>query len=179
MPALVSRLRLCQYFAASVLEDVNQHLKDGSMKKILIAAVLSAVSANALAGDIYAGGGISSNSVSGLSNDETGFQFFVGFDLKGVNLGKARMAVEAGYMDSGDFGGGRSVDGLWGTGVMFVPVANNVDLIGRLGFDIGDDDGVMFGVGMGFAFNKTMQLRGEYVIRDNIDSLQANIAVRF
>ena len=159
-----------------------------SMKKILLAAMLSAVSVNAMAGDLYAGGGLSSNSVSG-GDSATGYQLFLGYDLKGVKLGtKGRVAVEAGYMDSGDvvevcipfFGCvSDSAKGLWGTGVVFLPVANQLDFIGRLGLDIGDDDGVMFGVGLGYALDQKMQLRGEYVIRDNVDSLQANIAVRF
>jgi hypothetical protein len=158
------------------------------MKKILFAAVLSAVSVNALAGDLYGGGGFASNSLDGTSENATGFQLFVGYDLKTVKLGTARVAVEAGYMDSGDFdfcpgfaipGCSASFDGLWGTGVVSLAVAKQVDFIGRIGLDIGDDDGIMFGVGLGFALDQKIQLRGEYVIRDNIDSLQANIAVRF
>jgi Outer membrane protein beta-barrel domain len=157
-----------------------------SMKKILLAAMLSAISVNAQAGDLYAGGGLSSNSVDGFDGNATGFQVFIGYDLKGVKLGTGRVAVEAGYMDSGDFETcnaffcvGGSAEGLWGTGVVFLPVANQLDFIGRLGLDIGDDDGVMFGVGLGYAMNQQIQLRGEYVIRNDIDSLQANIAVRF
>jgi hypothetical protein len=37
----------------------------------------------------------------------------------------------------------------------------------------------MFGVGVGYAIDKKIQLRGEYVIREDIDSLQANLAYRF
>ena len=156
------------------------------MKKILIAAVLTAVSANALAGDIYAGGGLSSNSLSGFGS-EIGYQFFLGYDLKTVKLGKANLAVEVGYMDSGEFEqcipffgcASESVNGLWSTAVVSMPIAPQLDFLGRIGLDFGDDDGLMFGVGLGYALDKAMQLRGEYVIRDNIDSLQANIAVRF
>ena len=156
------------------------------MKKILFAAMLYAVSLNTLAGDLYAGGGLSSNSADGLNGNATGFQIFLGYDLKGVKLGKANVAVEVGYMDSGDFDvcyfgfcASDSATGLWATGVVLVPVANQLDFIGRLGLDFGDDDGLMFGVGLGYAVDKKIQLRGEYVIREDIDSLQANIAVRF
>jgi len=160
------------------------------MKKILFAAMLSAVSVNAMASDLYGGAGLSSNSISGFGS-ELGYQFFLGYDLKGVKLGKGSMAVEAGYMNSGEFGEtvcypfigyatyGAEVKGLWATGVVFLPIANQLDFIGRAGLDFGDDDGFMFGVGVGYALDKKMQLRGEYVIRDNVDSLQANIAVRF
>jgi hypothetical protein len=146
------------------------------MKKILFAAALAAASANAVAGDVYGGAGLSLNSASGY-DDATGYQFFLGYDLKGVK-------------DSGDFdyeecfpgfcvSGSDSADGLWGTGVIFLPIAKQLDFIGRLGLDIGDDDGIMFGVGVGYAIDKKIQLRGEYVIREDIDSLQANLAFRF
>lgn len=156
------------------------------MKKILLAAAIATLSTSAVAGDLYGGAGLSSNSADGFDDNATGFQFFIGYDLKGVKLGTGRVAVEAGYMDSGDFEVcnpfyclSGSAEGLWGTGVVFLPVANQLDFIGRLGLDIGDDDGVMFGVGLGYAIDAKLQLRGEYVIRDNIDSLQANLAVRF
>lgn len=168
---------------------INQLEKVLLMKKIMFAAVLAAMSTGAMANDLYAGGGLSSNSVSG-GGSATGYQFFLGYDLKGVKLGKANVAVEAGYMNSGSFDetvcafticvtASAEAKGLWGTGVVYMPVANQLDFIGRLGLDIGDDDGIMFGVGLGYALDKKMQLRGEYVLRENIDSLQANIAVRF
>jgi Outer membrane protein beta-barrel domain len=159
------------------------------MKKILFAAALAAASANAVAGDVYGGAGLSLNSASGY-DDATGYQFFLGYDLKGVKIGNGSMSLEVGYMDSGDFdyeecfpgfcvSGSDSADGLWGTGVIFLPIAKQLDFIGRLGLDIGDDDGIMFGVGVGYAIDKKIQLRGEYVIREDIDSLQANLAFRF
>ncbi len=52
-------------------------------------------------------------------------------------------------------------------------------LLGRLGVDFGDDDGLMVGAGLGYAFNRQLEVRGEYVARDNIDSLQANVVYRF
>lgn len=132
----------------------------------------------------YVGGGIGINSLDPF-DDATGFQFFGGYDLAkaGFRAPPFKLAVEAGYMTSGTFEAGGffgdfKVDGLWGTAVASYPVNPQFDLLGRLGLDIGDDDGLMFGIGAGFNIDKQMQLRGEYVIRDNLDSLQINLAFR-
>lgn len=37
----------------------------------------------------------------------------------------------------------------------------------------------MLGAGVGYAVSQQIEVRGEYVIRDDIDSLQANIVYRF
>ena len=119
------------------------------------------------------GVGIANNSIG--SNDETGFQFFAAYDLDQVNLmDNVNTSIEFGYMDYGDFAGGNS-GGLWVTGVVDGNITGNLDWLGRLGLDLGDDDGFMFGAGVGYNLNKKMQLRGEYVIRDSIDSLQINL----
>jgi opacity protein-like surface antigen len=136
--------------------------------------------------NLYFGGGIGINDLSGF-DDATGFQVFAGYDLD-YRLGKASLAGEVGYMDSGDFerdvvipGFGRfstdeqNVDGLWTTGVISLPVGA-VNLIGRAGLDFGDDDGFMVGGGVGIDLSREWELRFEYVMRDNVDSLQANIA---
>lgn len=136
----------------------------------------------------YYGGGLGSNSASGVSSG-TGFQFFGGYDLP-VKVGKGKLSVEAGYMDTGDmeysqtipFIGTITVDasasGLWGNAVYTHPIQKNLNFVGRAGLDIGDDDGVMFGAGVGYKLNPKMSLRGEYVLRDNIDSFQVNFVMR-
>ena len=40
--------------------------------------------------------------------------------------------------------------------------------------DFGDADGLMFGIGAGWKLNRQWKLRGEYVIRDDLNSLQVN-----
>jgi hypothetical protein len=54
-------------------------------------------------------------------------------------------------------------------------VAPKVELLGRAGYDFGDDDGFLFGIGGGYIVNKNLKLRLEYVWRDNVDSLQFNV----
>ena len=137
---------------------------------------------------IYFGGGLGSNSLPGSSSG-IGFQFFGGYDLP-VKMGKGKLSVEVGYMDSGDmevaaiptFFGPVVVEdkatGLWGSAVFSLPVQDKLNIIARAGLDIGDDDGFMFGAGLGFNLSPKMALRGEYVIRDSIDSLQLNFVMR-
>lgn len=68
--------------------------------------------------------------------------------------------------------------GLWGTVAGNWNIADRTGFIGRLGLDIGDDDGLMYGAGISYDLIKRITLRGEYVIRDNIDSLQFNFVFR-
>ena len=39
-------------------------------------------------------------------------------------------------------------------------------------------DGLMIGGGIGIPAGNTMDIRFEYVVRDNIDSLQANLVIK-
>lgn len=159
-----------------------------NMKKfgaiVAMVSLLAATPAMAAGGfdqkNLYFGAGLGSNELSGW-DDATGFQVFGGYRFgevaKNVNL-----ALEVGYMDSGDFDTSHpvfgtlktSAEGLWSTAVFEMPLGPQASLLGRIGLDFGDDDGLMIGIGMGFNLNKQMQLRGEYVERDNISSLQFN-----
>lgn len=133
---------------------------------------------------LYFGGGLSLNDI-GFGDDAVGYQIFAGLPIP-VDVGNAKLMGELGYMNSGDFDinvgpfGTRSesASGLWANAVIDVPLQNNISLIGRIGLDFGDDDGVMIGGGFGFQAANNMEIRVEYVIRDNIDSLQANLVIR-
>ncbi|MCW9013544.1 MAG: hypothetical protein OQL06_07150 [Gammaproteobacteria bacterium] len=119
------------------------------------------------------GAGISSNSVSGPVDDEIGYQFFAAYDLDKVNLMEhVNSSVEFGYMDYG-FSSGNS-GGLWVNYVIDNAITGPWGWLARLGLDLGDDDGVMFGGGVDYDLNDKMSIRGEYVVRDNIDSIQLN-----
>ena len=131
----------------------------------------------------YIGGGVNDNEIG--SSDDTGYQFFLGYELP-LETDEVGAAVELGYWDAGDFGrrtpaGTRrsDVDGAWLNGVLSVPIAPRFDLIGRAGLDFGDDDGLMAGAGLGFDLNERLQLRGEIVERDDTESIQANLLYRF
>lgn len=157
------------------------------MKKTAFAVGLALASSSVLAqgfdqDNLYVGGGIGINSITGL-DDATGFQVFVGYELDMNDLDPVKLAVEVGYMNSGDFKWGGfnagSASGLWATAVGSYALSPELSFVGRLGLDFGDDDGLMLGAGVGYAINQQIAVRGEYVIRDNIDSLQANIVYRF
>jgi len=153
-----------------------------------ILAALMTVSGAAAAAQLkndrfYVGGGINDNDVDGA--DATGYQFFGGYELP-ADIGRADTAIEVGYWNSGDFdvntpAGRRESDaeGLWANGVVSLPLSGSVDLIGRAGADFGDDDGLMAGGGLGFNLGPRVQVRGEYVVRDQTDSVQANLVYSF
>jgi len=157
----------------------------------ILGLLLAAVNANAAGLDsrqIYFGAGVGFNSIdnnyydnnnfkNNNDSDAVGFQIFAGLPLA-VDMGSAALAVEVGYMDTGNFDNGGSANGLWSTAVASLPLNSNIKLLGRLGYDFGDDDGIMAGVGIGFPVASSVSLRIEYVIRDHIDSLQANLVFR-
>ncbi len=154
------------------------------MKKIIPVLALLITTSTAYAQNldtkqIYFGGGLGYNSVNTNfynNSDAVGFQVFAGLPLA-VNMGSAALAVEVGYMDTGNFDRGGSANGLWSTAVASVPLNNKLKLVGRLGYDFGDDDGAMIGGGVGFPVANKMDMRVEYVVRDHIDSLQANLVI--
>lgn len=162
------------------------------MKKILtVFLLLGCVSQVAAEEDIvdelYFGVGLGSNELNGP--DANGFQFFAGYPLK-TKLGIGELALEAGYMDSGDFKRSSTIPsfgsiitttratGAWGTLVGNWTVADRTNLLLRAGLDIGEDDGFMYGAGVGYQVSKKLEVRGEYVERDNIDSVQFNLVFR-
>jgi len=124
---------------------------------------------------LFFGAGLSSNDVSG-SDSATGYQIFGGYGFGEVTP-KVFIDAEIGYMDTGNMsrrGGDVKAKGLWASGVGRLMVAQNVELIGRLGLDFGDDDGLLAGIGAGLLLGKNFKLRLEYVQRDNVNSVQFN-----
>ncbi|VAW61548.1 hypothetical protein MNBD_GAMMA08-1440 [hydrothermal vent metagenome] len=127
-------------------------------------------------GKFSIGTGISTNSIDGPISDEIGFQFFGTYDLTMVNLMEGvNSSVDVGFMD---YGFSNNSTGLWSTYVVSGKFAKQFGWLGRLGFDFGDDSGVMFGVGADYTINKKMDIRLEYVVRDEVDSLQFNFLYR-
>ena len=129
---------------------------------------------------LFFGGGVSLNSVS-YADDGTGLQIFGGYNFPAIapNL---YVDAEAGYMDTGRLDRrvctgfcNTRINGPWATGVVRYLVTPKVELIGRAGLDLGDDDGPMVGIGVGFIISPHLKLRGEFVARDNVDSLQFNV----
>ncbi|MCK5394461.1 MAG: hypothetical protein KAJ32_00640 [Gammaproteobacteria bacterium] len=132
----------------------------------------------------YLGGGFNSNSLPSAGSAR-GFQFFGGYDFSFKINEDISTALEIGYMDSGNFDrfndGGNSGDatGLWAAALESVPLSNKTDMLVRLGYDFGDDDGFILGTGLQYKFDTKSAFRMEYVARDHINSLQANILFKF
>jgi len=118
------------------------------------------------------GAGISYNSISGPVSDEIGFQLIGAYDLSQVNLVESvKSSVEFGIMDYGYSG---DSTGIWATYVVDGPISGRFGWLGRLGYDFGDDNGLMLGAGLSWEANSKTDFRFEYVIRDDVDSLQLN-----
>lgn len=138
--------------------------------------------------NFYFGGGFGFNSHKG--GRSTGFQILGGYEFAGKVAGAISTAVELGYMDTGTFevkdlpdGSSRSInedaEGIWLDVVWAYPISNRVEGLWRVGYDFGDDDGVMAGAGMGYNFNRNWALRSEYVVREAVNSFQFNVVYGF
>jgi len=154
------------------------------MKKVICLLAVMAVSVNVNAEafsskQLYVGGGIA------LNQGATGFQVLGGYNFNFKLNEDISSAIEFGYMDSGDFdrftGGGKAdgAKGVWLSMVERVPLTRRTNMMARLGVDFGDDDGLILGAGLEYNFDTRVSLAMEYVARDHIAGLQANVRVKF
>jgi hypothetical protein len=138
--------------------------------------------------DIYYGAGVSSNETD-YFDDANGYQIFAGYEFD-FELGPFITAVEAGYMDSGDFelnvnttAGNvqltTEAKGAWVSGHVAYKFTDAFGVLGRVGYDFGDDDGVLYGPGLEYHLAKSFALRAEYIVRDVTNSLQLNLVYKF
>jgi len=118
------------------------------------------------------GVGISDNEISSPDEDDTGFQFFAAYDLNQVDLMEGvNSSVEFGFMD---FGFDEDDTGIWASYVVDGTISGRLGWLAQAGFDIGDDSGLLVGAGLKVMLNDKADLRFEYVVRDEVDSLQIN-----
>jgi len=159
-------------------------------------AMMSCVSLSAQGFELYeekfyAGGGLAFNSFdSGGYDGALGYQFFAGYDLSDdvQIVDKVGLSTELGYANSGNFKIKKcpagficdnSLGGLWVNAVFDYAIDGKVSAIGRAGFDFGEDDGLMLGIGAGYKIDNKLSARVEYVIRDHYSSMQANVVYDF
>jgi hypothetical protein len=158
--------------------EAKMHKLAGITPLILLAGISGQVTAHEFdTGNAYGGVGLTFNTIG--TGNATGFQVFGGYDLNVKINGDISTAVEVGYMDSGNFnafgaGSFGGAEGIWVALVPSVEINNKMDAFTRVGIDLGDDDGLLVGAGMGYHFNKNAELRVEYVVRDNINGMQFN-----
>jgi len=160
------------------------------MRKIILMLVLMSVAASVNAEGVlnakrvYVGGGLGFNSLPGYGSAR-GFQFIGGYEFAAKLNEDITSALEIGYMDSGNFdqykgtNSNDNVKGLWVSMVESVPLSSKTDMLARLGYDFGDDNGFLLCTGLQYKFNTKLAFRMEYVARQNVNSLQANVLVKF
>ncbi len=118
------------------------------------------------------GAGISDNKISRPKDDGTGIQLFANYALPDVNLIQGvGSAVEVGFMD---FGFDSDSTGIWGSYVIDGAFSDAFGWLAQAGFDFGDDSGFLVGAGLKLRLNSKANARLEYVVRDEVDSLQVN-----
>ncbi len=133
---------------------------------------------------MYFGGGFSFNSLPDVGSSR-GFQFFAGYSFNGKFNDDVSSALEIGYMDSGKFERltfspkREAAKGVWISMLESVPVSNKTDVLVRLGYDFGDDDGLLLGTGFQYKFDTKVAMRMEYVTREHVNGLQINMLVKF
>ena len=132
----------------------------------------------------YVGGGLGFNSLPGFGS-ATGFQLMGGYEFKTKLNEDITSALEIGYMDTGNFdhinntGNFGDVNGVWVAMLGSVPLSRKTDMLARLGYDFGDDDGLLLGTGLQYKFTTKIAMRMEYVARQNVNALQANVLFKF
>jgi len=157
------------------------------MIKHIAAIVLAATSFAASAADVttnfYLGADVGRTKVDGLNHD-TSVGVFAGYDFN------ENFAAEVSYRDMGKFN-------LWGYGVNMkqtavsvigsAPIGSGVSVFGRLGYnrlsaEVGGhsnhDNGGLYGIGLGYAFNKNVSARVEYQ-RPASDTSNLGVAVSY
>lgn len=149
------------------------------MKKLLILSLL-ALSNTAMAFDsdeIYFGGGLSSDAVNGTNLDGNSIVVFGGTPLD-YDIGEFTTAFELGYIMLADVDGCSACDLgeiLSFTGLASMEVADQINVLGRVGYLMALEDGVdsevQFGAGAEYVINDNFSARGEYLIAGDLDSM--------
>lgn len=171
------------------------------MNKIIIASLV-AIAANSataeeasskapVANGLYLGGGISYNNLDAGSifkevdsDSASGFQLFAGLPISSSIKG-FKTFVELGYFQTNNFkflGVKERVKGVSGSFVLqrnLNEINPNLYGLARIGVELGDDDGMLMGIGAGYRLSPKVEVRAEFVNKDLITSYQANALVRF
>lgn len=114
----------------------------------------------------------------GPVGDESGYQGFGGFNFGPLlPIEKVDFRLEAGaiFVD-GPFGG--SANGIWATPMVGHNVTDRLTYTARLGWDFGDDDGLLYGAGIEYDLpylGGAITPRLEFVERDRSSSLQLTV----
>ncbi|MGK0249103.1 MAG: hypothetical protein ACI910_001840 [Oleispira sp.] len=172
------------------------------MKKVLITSLLTLVALQSLADGhatdttplpmgLYVGGGISYNDldfgsiIKGASSEAAmGLQLFAGIPIENA-IDNIETFAEVGFFRTNNFnfsGTKERVTGISGS-IVLQRNLNEIDAnlygLSRIGLELGDDDGILTGIGAGYRITPKVDVRLEFVNKDLISSYQANALVRF
>lgn len=161
-------------------------------KKIAVAAALVIASSSAFAAEapaVYAGFNVSSTEFDGFDDKEGGFGGFVGYKVN------QNFAIEGGYHSlakANEDGARIRLTQTEISAIGTLPLSNGFSIYGRLGYNdlkvkvsgggesitVGIDDGVVYGVGLGYAFSPVISGRVE-VSKPNSDMTKVTAGVAF
>jgi hypothetical protein len=172
------------------------------MNKALITSLLTVVAYQALADGhatvttpvptgLYVGGGISYNNldfgsiIKGADSEAAmGLQLFAGLPIENA-IDNIETFAEVGFFRTKNFnfsGTKERVAGISGS-IILQRNLNEIDAnlygLGRIGLEVGDDDGILMGVGAGYRITPKVDVRLELINKDLISSYQANALIRF
>jgi predicted porin len=117
----------------------------------------------------YFGAGFGNTKVSGQVDNKTTIQGFAGYRM--ITQERWGLSLELGYQDTSDL----PHDGGWLTPVLGYHVTDQVELLLRGGGEVGDDDGALWGAGVGYRLERNMDVRLEYVERTLLRGVQLNV----
>lgn len=161
-------------------------------KKIAIAAALAVVASSSFAQDnqvrpsVYAGVDVGSTKIDGISDRQSSFGGFVGYQFN------QSLAVEGGYRRLADFDN-VTINQTHVSAIGILPLQSNFNIYGRLGYNHletrlsapftgakGSTDGVLYGVGVGYNFspNITARLEAQKPTSDT-SNIGASLALKF
>jgi opacity protein-like surface antigen len=140
-------------------------------KKIALAATLAIAASSSFAQQVrpsvYAGVDVGSTKLDGISDRQSSFGGFVGYQFN------QSFAVEAGYRRLADFDD-VTINQTHASVIGILPLQSNFNIFGRLGYNhlesrasapfsgtIGSTSGVLYGVGVGYNFTPNITARLE------------------
>ena len=112
-----------------------------------------------------------------------GAGFFVGYEIES-GIQDVRSSVEAGYTQTKDFYRNSNTDikSFWVAGVLQkrLPELNpNFSVLGRIGLDLGDDDGLFMGFGVAMQHQANIATRAEFINKDATKVYQLSLLFSF
>lgn len=164
------------------------------MKKYLLTVILTAATSSAIAegspinDKLYVGANLSHNTIDSPFNggdvDASGYSLFAGLKFNNSVEGLTTSA-ELGYSDTKDFfksNGDADINGVWIAGVAEKTLPEldpRISALARIGLDLGDDDGILFGAGLGFHATDMLSLRAEFINKDASSVYQIGALINF